>query len=71
MCGVILFFNVRVCRHLKWGAAACKEALLSGALPQALPEEILSADLRDRDLRVARRKVGLSAVAGPRVRRGG
>ena len=70
-CGVIVFSRVRVCRHLKWGAAGCKEAMMSGALLQASPEAVILADQQDRALRVARRKVGLSAVAGPRVSRGG
>ena len=70
-CGIDFFSRVRVCRHLKWGAAACREALLSGALPAESPEEVFLADERDRAMRAARRKCGMSAVAGPRVYRGG
>jgi hypothetical protein len=70
-CGIDFFSRIRVCRHLKWGAAACREALLEGSLPVECPEDVGAADARDRALRTARRHVGLSAVAGPWVRRGG
>ena len=44
---------------------------MSGALLQAPREDILAAEAADRALRSASRKVGLSAVAGPKVCREG
>ena len=68
-CGKDFFSRIRVCRHLKWGASLCRDMLDAGALPSAPVEEVLAADATDRALRIARRKAGLSSVAGPRVSR--
>ncbi len=68
-CGKDFFSRIRVCRHLKWGASLHRDMLEAGVLPIAPAEEVLAADAADRALRHARRKVGLSSVAGPRVSR--
>ena len=68
-CGKDFYSRIRVCRHLKWGAALCREMLEAGVLPTAPAEEILAADAADRVLRIARHKAGLSSVAGPWVSR--
>ena len=68
-CGKEYFSRIRVCRHLKWGSAACRALLDAGVLPVAPAEAVVVADAADRVLRTTRRRAGLSSVAGPRVTR--
>ena len=71
-CGVNFHSRLRVCRHLRHGAAACVLACASGQLPVFSEAEILAADERDRLERAVRHsRAGVRDMAGPRVIRGG
>ncbi len=69
-CGVNFHSRFGVCRHLRYGAAACVLACSSGQLPVFSEAEIQAADERDRLERAVRRRAGARDMAGPRVLRG-
>ncbi len=69
-CGMNFRSRLKVCRHLRHGAAACVLACSSGLLPAFSEEEIRAADERDPLERAARRRAGVRDMAGPRVIRG-
>ncbi len=69
-CNVDVHNRIRLCRHLRHGAAKCVAASSSGLLPAQPPEEVEAANDRDRLERAARRKAGVRDAAGPHVIRG-